>query len=95
MARAHIWFPAFFRGGWNLTSRTYSGPMTVAHMGAVKNLVLKNSYRATIGGRPIFPLFTRGSAYIKTLIACDRVFFGAHMFERRSAGMQGAYTFPI
>ena len=42
--------------------------LTQAHMGAVKNSVLKDSYRATIGGRPILPLFTRGSAYFGTLI---------------------------
>ena len=49
------------------------------HIGAEINSVLKDSYRATIGGRPIFALFTRGSAYFKTLIACDRVFFGAQL----------------
>ena len=35
--------------------------------------------RATVGGRPILPLFTRGSVYFITLIACDQVFYGAHM----------------
>ena len=39
------------------------------HVSGETKSFLKDSYRATIGGRPILPLFTRGSVYVKTLIA--------------------------
>ena len=60
------------------------------YMSGEKNSFLKDSYTATIGGRPILPLFTRGSVYFGTLIACDQVYFGAHMSLGPGALFSGA-----
>ena len=58
----------------------YNYPAKAVSMRAAnKNSVLKDSYRATIGGRPNLPLFARGSVYFRTLIACDQVYFGAQV----------------
>ena len=51
-------------------------------MSAETNRSLRIAIRATIGGRPISPLFTRGSAYFETLIACECFFFVAHVKRR-------------
>ena len=51
----------------------------IPQMNGERNSVLKGSYRATIGYRPILPLFTRGSVYFKTLIACEYFFYAAQM----------------
>ena len=37
---ADTWFAVFFRGGWNLTGRTYSGDRTVGVFGQIKTLLM-------------------------------------------------------
>ena len=52
---------AYFNRAVNLPPRMDAHSLII-HMSGEINSALKDSYRATIGGRPILPLFTRGSA---------------------------------